>query len=394
MSSNSSYIADLNLLAPPPPISSDDLSAEDFEFWRNARFIEMPPRLETDDELAATDVVDLEDSGPAEASAATAATATPTTATPAQTFSGLELMGLSNMTPTAAATAAALAMSPLFAFNPMATQTLQQQLLLPSVGSAAPAAPTSANGYPTIYPAPPVPVSNVAGSNDTANVNALGTIQPKPPARKSSSTSRRSTLRPTVGTTTNAEAKASDAGTIDTDLVAKIASEEDKRRRNTAASARFRIKKKMKEQALEHTAREMTEKVQQLQERVKELELENKWLRELIVEKDPVLLEYGRSGKRKRPAPSSVQDDDDDDDDDEDEEEDEIEERDKRKGKKKNTISVTKEVNRNRNDHVRKQDQKRPKRNKREVQEAKPEEVIKPGLIKVEQLDIEDEKPI
>ncbi|KAI9267040.1 hypothetical protein EDC94DRAFT_602074 [Helicostylum pulchrum] len=61
--------------------------------------------------------------------------------------------------------------------------------------------------------------------------------------------------------------------------------EEDKRRRNTAASARFRIKKKMREQSMEKTVREMTEKSTGLEDRVKELELEIKWLRGLLIEK-------------------------------------------------------------------------------------------------------------
>ncbi|KAI9505537.1 hypothetical protein BX070DRAFT_180702, partial [Coemansia spiralis] len=58
--------------------------------------------------------------------------------------------------------------------------------------------------------------------------------------------------------------------------------EEDKRRRNTAASARFRVKKKMKEQALERTAREMTAKAAALEKRVQELETETRWLKSLI----------------------------------------------------------------------------------------------------------------
>ncbi|KAF7729336.1 hypothetical protein EC973_004592 [Apophysomyces ossiformis] len=70
----------------------------------------------------------------------------------------------------------------------------------------------------------------------------------------------------------------------------KAAAEEDKRRRNTAASARFRMKKKLREQALEQTAKEMTEKAEALEQRVKELEMEAKWLRALVVEKDPRLL--------------------------------------------------------------------------------------------------------
>jgi hypothetical protein len=62
--------------------------------------------------------------------------------------------------------------------------------------------------------------------------------------------------------------------------------EEEKRRRNTAASARFRVKKKERELALEKTAQEMTERVVQLEGKVQGLETENKWLRGLIVEKN------------------------------------------------------------------------------------------------------------
>jgi len=65
---------------------------------------------------------------------------------------------------------------------------------------------------------------------------------------------------------------------------ARIEAEEDKRRRNTAASARFRVKKKQREQALEKSAKEMTDKADQLEKRVNELELENKWLKGLITE--------------------------------------------------------------------------------------------------------------
>ncbi|KAI9319242.1 hypothetical protein BX666DRAFT_1817447, partial [Dichotomocladium elegans] len=65
----------------------------------------------------------------------------------------------------------------------------------------------------------------------------------------------------------------------------QIAAEEDKRRRNTAASARFRIKKKMREQAMEQTVQEMKSKADYLQERVFELEQEVKWLRSLLLEK-------------------------------------------------------------------------------------------------------------
>ena len=72
----------------------------------------------------------------------------------------------------------------------------------------------------------------------------------------------------------------------------RLAAEEDKRRRNTAASARFRVKKKQKEQLLEKTAKEMTDRVGALEARIQNLEMENKWLKNLIVEKNG-----GKSGE-------------------------------------------------------------------------------------------------
>jgi hypothetical protein len=65
----------------------------------------------------------------------------------------------------------------------------------------------------------------------------------------------------------------------------RLAAEEDKRRRNTAASARFRVKKKQREQALEKSAKEMSDKVQALEGRINQLETENKWLKNLITER-------------------------------------------------------------------------------------------------------------
>jgi hypothetical protein len=72
------------------------------------------------------------------------------------------------------------------------------------------------------------------------------------------------------------------------DEAARVAAEEDKRRRNTAASARFRIKKKQREQALEKSAKEMTDKAHRLETKVHQLELENKWLKSLITEKNEI----------------------------------------------------------------------------------------------------------
>jgi len=76
------------------------------------------------------------------------------------------------------------------------------------------------------------------------------------------------------------------AKVVNMEEASRLAAEEDKRRRNTAASARFRVKKKQREQALEKTAKEMTERVSVLEEKIAQLEMENQLLKNLIVEKN------------------------------------------------------------------------------------------------------------
>ncbi|KAL4906386.1 hypothetical protein BDW74DRAFT_176716 [Aspergillus multicolor] len=84
---------------------------------------------------------------------------------------------------------------------------------------------------------------------------------------------------------------------ISVEEAARVAADEDKRRRNTAASARFRVKKKMREQALEKTVKDTTEKNAALEARVTALELENQWLKNLITEKNGKSAEEGRKAE-------------------------------------------------------------------------------------------------
>lgn len=87
----------------------------------------------------------------------------------------------------------------------------------------------------------------------------------------------------------------------DLEEASRLAAEEDKRRRNTAASARFRVKKKQREQALEKQAKDMSDKVAALEGKVQQLEMENKWLKELITEKsDAKTLDAALSLKREK----------------------------------------------------------------------------------------------
>lgn len=61
---------------------------------------------------------------------------------------------------------------------------------------------------------------------------------------------------------------------------------EIKRKRNTAASARFRVKKKLKEKQMEEQARKLQEKLSALEKKLRTLEMENKCLKQLILEKN------------------------------------------------------------------------------------------------------------
>jgi hypothetical protein len=89
---------------------------------------------------------------------------------------------------------------------------------------------------------------------------------------------------------TNAKRKAEavEANSLSPEDKSRVAAEEDKRRRNTAASARFRVKKKQREQALEKTVKEVQDKNSKLEAKVTQLEMENKWLKDLITEKNGI----------------------------------------------------------------------------------------------------------
>ncbi|TFK41296.1 hypothetical protein BDQ12DRAFT_679220 [Crucibulum laeve] len=61
------------------------------------------------------------------------------------------------------------------------------------------------------------------------------------------------------------------------------ASAEEKRRRNTAASARFRIKKKQRTTNLERTVSDLTSRADELEREVSDLRRENGWLKEIVM---------------------------------------------------------------------------------------------------------------
>lgn len=84
---------------------------------------------------------------------------------------------------------------------------------------------------------------------------------------------------PTPSTTTSSMLGSQDMGS------GSIDAEVDKRRRNTAASARFRIKKKLKEKQMENRIISLNDTIKNLEIKLLQLELENRLLKNLVIEK-------------------------------------------------------------------------------------------------------------
>ncbi|KAL8397011.1 hypothetical protein RB594_003927 [Gaeumannomyces avenae] len=128
------------------------------------------------------------------------------------------------------------------------------------------------------------------------NINGLQPLQtgaqsiyPVPPTHRSQQQNGYTPAprqRPTPAKASSPESSVSPHHPASFEDASRLAAEEDKRKRNTAASARFRIKKKQREQALEKSAKEMNDKVATLESRISQLETENKWLKNLIMEKN------------------------------------------------------------------------------------------------------------
>lgn len=127
---------------------------------------------------------------------------------------------------------------------------------------------------------------NPSLSNGSVNENPAQhqPVAPAPPA------SQNSTQLPTSSAPASNPApkrkQSQKSPALSVEEAARVAAEEDKRRRNTAASARFRVKKKQREQALEKTVKDTNDRNSALEARVSQLELENQWLKNLITEKN------------------------------------------------------------------------------------------------------------
>ncbi|KAF8326590.1 uncharacterized protein EI90DRAFT_3069861 [Cantharellus anzutake] len=93
-----------------------------------------------------------------------------------------------------------------------------------------------------------------------------------------------SSKKPRVsGASVSSSSTASSPTAHSPNLTTPLTPTEDKRRRNTAASARFRAKKKERELAMDKHAKELEGKVSNLERECESLRRENGWLRGLVV---------------------------------------------------------------------------------------------------------------
>ncbi|KAL7281488.1 hypothetical protein ACG7TL_004803 [Trametes sanguinea] len=123
-------------------------------------------------------------------------------------------------------------------------------------------------------PVQPTPTPSASSPQQPAQASS--------PAATTTTTKRARTARTSVSSPSDAptpESPEDSKSTSGTPLTAA----EDKRRRNTAASARFRLKKKEREAALERKAKELEVRVGELEKECEALRRENGWLKGLVV---------------------------------------------------------------------------------------------------------------
>ncbi|GAA5884633.1 hypothetical protein JCM6882_005327 [Rhodosporidiobolus microsporus] len=193
--------------------------------------------------------------------------------------------------------------------DPFATSMVDPSLSLPSFGAAANAAAPS---FPSFFAATPsssgfVPPTPLSDESPLPDLPPLPTTAAAAPAKSAKGKKAAAAAAATAAAAEKEKKKRAPSAKVAAKLATahkdlplpdgvdvtgmseeqlnSLAIEEDKRRRNTAASARFRVKKKQREAALEQSAKELRERVAVLEKEVDTLRTENGWLRGLIVDK-------------------------------------------------------------------------------------------------------------
>jgi hypothetical protein len=158
-----------------------------------------------------------------------------------------------------------------FGINPFTqAPSVSPQQPQPAVPSLAQLLALHASQRPTI----PfnIPIPSLPATTASAQSSVVNTPGPTPPPAKKSRTRKAS-----VSVSPDSPEDPKNAVEI------ALSAAEDKRKRNTAASARFRLKKKEREAALESRAKELEAKVSELERECEGLRRENGWLKGLVV---------------------------------------------------------------------------------------------------------------
>lgn len=150
-----------------------------------------------------------------------------------------------------------------------------QSPILPPQSSTAPSLAQLLNFHAATLKQPQPSTPSPSVQSPTSESPSVATVTP--PAPKRARTSRTSISTEESSPTSPLSPEAEDSSNP-----APPASE-DKRRRNTAASARFRLKKKEREAALEKKAKELEVRVGELEKECEALRRENGWLKGLVV---------------------------------------------------------------------------------------------------------------
>lgn len=142
---------------------------------------------------------------------------------------------------------------------------------------------------PLLMPTPPpAPVPSLAQLLALHAAHTTYAVLPLPPTTTAPSPSapppsKRSRAPKTSSSIDNNAEYLPSSTSEEQTLSATAPATDDKRRRNTAASARFRLKKKEREAALERRAKELEDRVVELERECEGLRRENGWLKGLVV---------------------------------------------------------------------------------------------------------------
>ncbi|KAG8863508.1 hypothetical protein FRB96_008248 [Tulasnella sp. 330] len=167
--------------------------------------------------------------------------------------------------------------------NPFPAQSMNLNQLLALQAFPNPFHAAFGGGIPTFtqapaFTAPPTMPASAAKADGPPNKRAK--------TRKTSATAPSVSARTSIAPSEAADEGDDDRGDQDDDGESSSRPgnmTEDKRRRNTQASARFRLKKKEREHAMEIRSKELETKVGELEKECEALRRENGWLKGLVV---------------------------------------------------------------------------------------------------------------